>query len=183
MLACPVEDNAIFLKRNVIYKLMDLIKKKKERDKQKEKERMRHLIQEELFKKEQKPYMPSSKKLTIIAFILFVSVGLYIYFGSDTLMKDECGLMPGLECKNVFVTQSTISFEAHNFLKEQFNLTIWIDGCDGKVMHVIRPNKMAEYSFNCTTEGYVVRKKLYFTYVGYSGLAHNETGALNGKVT
>lgn len=162
---------------------MDLIARKKARDKRREQERIRKDIYKELVKKPEKAYTPSSKKLTIITFIIFVIAVPFIYLKSDMVVKESCGLMPGLECDNIIVTSDTITFDVNNYLKEQFNITLRVQGCEETVSKDIRPNKKATYTFTCAPAEEAIKKEIYMTYIGYSGLPHNKTGIIQAKVS
>ncbi|MBW2972254.1 hypothetical protein KY359_04430 [Candidatus Woesearchaeota archaeon] len=161
---------------------MDLLARKRLRDKKKEEERLRRLQAEEIFKKPEKAYVPSSKKLTIITFILFIIIIPLIYFKSELVVHDECGLMPGIECQNIQITKTGVSFEVHNFLKEELNITLQLEGCEGKTNHPIMPNQMAVFEFECITGEKAINKKVFMTYVGFSGLTHEATGFVQGTI-
>jgi len=161
---------------------MDLLIRKRIRDKKREQERLKKLQEEEIFKKPEKAYVPSSKKLTIIMFIILV-VGIpLIYFKTELVMRDECGLMPGIGCDNLAVLPDQISMDVSNYLKEDLNITIRLEGCDREATNYIKPNQGARYTFSCASSGEAVKKEIYITYVGYSGLPHDKTGYLQAKL-
>jgi hypothetical protein len=90
--------------------------------------------------------------------------------------------MPGVECTDLLITPTQISFSAHNYLKEDLNITLALEGCEGEMSQYIRPVNKAEYTFKCSNNEEMIRKQIYMTYVGYSGLPHDKTGALVGKL-
>jgi hypothetical protein len=135
-----------------------------------------------VFRKKDKVYSPSSRKLTIITFFVFLIVGAYLFFNSEMVLQDECGLMPGLECENLELKHDGISFEVHNFLKEELNITLQVTGCGDILENVIRPNEMAVYSFNCSLPENNVKRKIFMTHVGFSGLPHDKEGFVQGRI-
>jgi len=159
---------------------MDLLGRKKLREKEAQEKRLKEMVYEEVIRKN-KPYAPSSKKLTIITFILFLIAIPYMYFTSDKVVKDGCSIMPGLECKVVAIRGDYISFEITNFLKEDKNITITLEGCPETIDNVIKPNKNAVYRFECNINTDSVSKSMFTKYVGFSGLPHNTTGKIVGK--
>ncbi|MBN1543963.1 hypothetical protein JW898_00710 [Candidatus Woesearchaeota archaeon] len=161
---------------------MDLLARKRLRDRKREEERLKKLQEEEIFKKPEKAYVPSSKKLTIIMFIIFI-IGIPLaYFKSELVMSDECGIMPGIECTDLRAGSDRISFYVSNYLKEDLNITIRLEGCEEAVTNYIKPNQGAEYSFSCAMTCEKVEKKINITYVGFSGLPHDKTGYLQAKL-
>lgn len=160
---------------------MDIIARKKAREEKKEKERIEQLVREEVFRKQQTVYMPTGKKLTIILFILLAIAVPAVYLTSDVVVNKSCGIMPGLECQNLEITGTSISFEMHNFLKEQYNITATIDGC-GTLAADLRPNTKANLLFNCTPMHGIVRKDIKVRYIGFSELPHDVVGKLVAKV-
>jgi hypothetical protein len=161
---------------------MDLIARVRRRKKEKEQKKLRKMVEEEVLRKTPKVYTPTSKKLTIILFILLLVVVPYIYLNSESIIRSSCGLIPGYECKNLQLTPMKISFEVHNMLKEDHNITIRIEGCAHQENHYVRKNEMAVFSFDCAMHEKTARREIYLTYVGYSGLPHDKTGHLVGKV-
>ena len=161
---------------------MDLLGRKRLRDKEREIARLKKLQDEEIFKKPQKPYTPSYKKLAAIGAILFIALIVYMFVTNKVIINNECGLMPGIECTDLRIGADKISFTAHNYLKEDLNITLSVEGCEGEMSQYIRPVNKAEYIFNCSNSGKIIRKQIQMTYVGYSGLPHDKTGALVGKL-
>jgi hypothetical protein len=159
---------------------MDIIRRSVLRYRSRKEERKRQK-ETEIFKKPAGPYLPPFKNLAIIAAILFAIAITYMYLTSDTIIRNECAIMPGVECGNVYVTNETIIFDVSNFLKEDLNITIALEGCDEQVTHVIKPNKLAAYEFSCRTDRDRISKEIQVEYTGYSGLAHNKTGHITGK--
>ncbi len=161
---------------------MDLIARKKVRDEKKEQERLARIVREEVFRKQQTIYMPTSKKMTIITFIFLVIAIPLIYYTTDVAVKDACGLIQGIECMKLNVTRTHISFEVHNMLKDDNNITLTIDGC-GSDNDYLRPNTKATFEFECRPMAEkIARKEIKMTYVGYTGLSHDEVGQLIAKV-
>ena len=160
---------------------MDILARKKFREKKKEKELRKKLEEEEILKKPEKVYAPSSKTMTIATFFALVFVVAYFFFTSEVIIRNECALMPGLDCEVLEITQNSISLEVSNFLKEDLNITLNIEQCEGEVNNYIRPNKKALFWFNCTWTEEVIKKKISMTYVGYSGLPHDKVGHVRGK--
>lgn len=158
---------------------MNLLAKKRVRDK-KRKEEVRKAVVEELFKKPQKSYVPSKRALTIITGVIFILVIVYIVIDSEVLFTDECSLMPGIDCENLELAPNMISFELHNFLKEDYNITLSIEGCEGEVNQYIRPNTKALFEFRCPGLEKKVKKDIYMNYVGFSGLPHDKIGKVQG---
>lgn len=161
---------------------MDLLARKKLRDKKKKDEEIRKAVVEELFKKKDRAYVPSKRTLTIIAFLLFMLVIGFLIYDSKVLYKDECALKPGMECKALKLRKDMISFELHNFLKEDYNVTISVEGCEGEINKYIRPNNKALFEFECPDMEQSVDKDIYLNYMGFSGLPHDETGHVQGTV-
>ncbi len=159
---------------------MDLLAKKRIRDKKRKEEEVRKAVVEELFKKPQRSYLPSKRTLTIITAVILVLVIIYIIIDSEVLFTDECSLMPGIDCENLELGQGMISFEVHNFLKEDYNMTLSIEGCEGEVNQYIRPNTKALFEFRCPGMEKKVKKEIYMNYVGFSGLPHDKTGKVQG---
>jgi hypothetical protein len=174
--------NKMFLKLCGYWPFMDLIARKKLREKKREEARIKKLVREEVFRKPQKVYAFTSKKMTILTFFAFVIVIGYLLVHSDIVLKDECGLMPGVECNNLSLTAKKISFEVSNFLKEDLNITLSLEGCPETISKYIRPNKRALYEFNCTNTEKTIKKAVFMTHIGYSGLPHNKTGYVQGAV-
>jgi hypothetical protein len=174
--------NKIYLNRTPQYAHMDLLGRKRIRDKEREIARLKKLQEEEIFKKPQKPYTPPYKKLTIITLILAITLIVYMLITNKAIISNDCGLMPGVECTDLVITADKISFTAHNYLKEDLNITLSVEGCEGKMTQHIRPVNKADYTFNCANSERVIRKQIQMIYVGYSGLPHEKAGALVGKI-
>jgi hypothetical protein len=162
---------------------MNLLEKKRLRDKKKEQERIRKLVQSELFRKPQRAYLPSSKKLTIILFVALLIAVPYIYLSTDVMVHNQCALMTGIECNNLEIQKEKITFQVHNYLKDEYNITLKLQDCEDVQNQVLRPNREFTFSFNCAYADEIVKKEVYMTYVGYSGLAHDKTGHIIGKIT
>ncbi len=161
---------------------MDLLSRKRLRDKKREEEIIKQLAVDELFKKPEKAYVPTSKKLTIIFFVLFVIAVPYMYLKTEVVIHNECGLMPGIECGNINIEKGSVSFDVSNFLKEQFNITLQMQGCNETISQAIKPNNMATYNFSCRAMEARVSKDIFMTYVGFSGLPHTKTGHLTARI-
>jgi hypothetical protein len=161
---------------------MDLLARKKVRQRKRDDELRKTLAEEAVFRKPEKAYVPSSKKFTLVVFILLIGAIVYFYLKSEVIVTNQCGLMPGLECSNLQVADGKISFEVSNFLKEDLNITINIEGCEETATNYIKPNRKGAYEFECALGEDVVEKKIYLTYIGYSGLPHEKTGQLTAKI-
>ena len=161
---------------------MDLMARKRLREKKRKEEEMKKLLEQEVFRKKDKAYAPSSKKLTVITFFAFLIVGAYLFFNSEIVLQEECGLIPGIECRNLELKHNSIIFEVHNFMKEEMNITLQITGCEETIENVIRPNEMAAYHFNCSVPEKNVKRKIFITYVGYSELPHHKEGYVQGRI-
>ena len=161
---------------------MDIVARKREREKKKEDERLKKLAEEEIFRKPEKAYVPYSKRFTIIVFLIMVAAIVYLILKSEVIVQEQCELMPGLECGNINVADSKISLEVNNYLKEELNISMSLEGCEGTVAETIKPNNKAAYEFTCTLDKEIVKKDINFTHTGYSGLPHDKTGHLTAKV-
>ena len=159
---------------------MDLIARKKLRDRKKREEELKKAVAEEVFRDQKKSYAPSAKKMTAITFVLFVLLVIYILLNSEIVLQDQCLLFTGLECKEPKFTADTISFEAHNILKEDLNVTLRIERCEKEVNKQIRRNEKALFEFKCPELERKVKRSIFVKYVGYSGLPHDTTGKVQG---
>jgi len=139
------------------------------------------LEEEKVFKEGNKPYAPSTKKLTIILFILVIAAAIYILLDYKVVVSDECTLMPTLGCANLQVTSTQIGFDAINYMKEDINVTASVEGCNGTATNYIKPNMDARFTFDCDVKEKIPGRTITFTYTGYSGLPHDKTGYLKGK--
>ncbi|MFC1742342.1 hypothetical protein ACFL3V_07440 [Nanoarchaeota archaeon] len=160
---------------------MDLMARKKVREKKRLESIKDKLESENLLRKVEKSDNPYSRVFVVIAIFVTVVVFGYLVYNSEILVKEGCGLMPGLNCENVRITGESISFEVHNLLKEAMNVTVQIENCPHIVTNYIRPNTKEDYVFNCGTAEKAVDRELRFTYVGYSELPHDKTGKLTGR--
>jgi hypothetical protein len=161
---------------------MDLLSSVKAREKKRELERLKKLQAEEIFKKPEKAYVPSFKKLTIIFLVLLIIGVTWIMLKSEIVLQNQCGLMPGVECALTSLKSDGMTLKVSNYLKEDLNITLKMEGCEETITNYIRPNAGAEYSFKCSSTGKRAEKKIEMTYVGYSGLAHTKQGWLEGKI-
>ncbi len=161
---------------------MDLIKRKKERDKLREQNLKEEKQKQEIFKKPEKIYAPHSKKFNIIALFLFIAFITYLILNSDILMKDSCGIINGIECTDLSITPEQISFNLHNYLKEDMNITLTLEGCPETISHSMKPNTKATYTFSCSNLEKTVHKDIHIIHVGYSELPHHKIGILTGNV-
>ena len=128
---------------------MDLLSSVNARKKKRENERLKKLQAEEIFKKPEKAYTPSSKKLTIIFLVLLVLAVIWIALKSEIIIKNQCGLMPGVECSIASLRGDGMKLQVSNYLKEDLNITLRIEGCNETITNYIRPNGGAEYAFSC----------------------------------
>ncbi len=160
---------------------MDLLSRAKIRERQREMERLKKLQEEEIFKKPEKAYVPSFKRLTVVFFFLCIIAVAAIMLNSEVVARNECSLMPGVDCRLASLTQTQLTLEVSNYLKENLNITLKIEGCGEGQSNEIRPNLGAAYTFNCELNEKIVDRKIEMTYVGYSRLPHTKEGWLRGK--
>jgi len=160
---------------------MDLLARKRLRDRKRQVELEKKKAAEAVFKHPDRPYMPNSKKLTIVMFVLLALVIAYVFWTSEAVFEDGCALMAGLECKNIKVSSEGLSFDVHNMLKDKMNITLTLEDCGDPSSQVIKPNEMGTYTFKCELPDKVVRKKIAMTYIGYSGLPHDEWGSIKAR--
>ncbi|NQU78750.1 hypothetical protein HQ545_03185 [Candidatus Woesearchaeota archaeon] len=159
---------------------MDLLLRKRIREKKKEKELKRKLAEEAIFNKPEKVYIPSTKNLTIVAAIMFVGIVLYFIFTAEVMIENRCGLYPGIECKVLILESEGITIEVYNLLKEEMNITLEPEECP-VVSKLIQPNTKIQYTFKCSNED-ILKKDVKITHIGYSGLPHEKTGFIEGKI-
>ncbi len=151
-----------------------LRKKKRE-----EKEQRIHEI-DDILNKPQRSYLPSTRTLTLILVVLVILSLVYGYFNMEVIVKEDCALMPGIDCNNVVITGATISLDVSNHMKEDLNIILELEGCEGEQSHTVKPNTKEIYTFECATDGGTVRKKIYMTHVSYTGLPHTTQGFIVG---
>jgi hypothetical protein len=161
---------------------MDLMGRKRLREKERQLAIKKVLEEEKAWKEGNKPYSPSTKKLLYLLVILVLGTAAYMMWDYKVIVNNECNIMPAVECSELKVTNSGISFTIRNFLKEDLNITASVEGCNGNVTNYIRPNMDARYTFTCPIDEKNIERKIPFTYVGYSGLPHDKVGSLLGKV-
>ena len=161
---------------------MDFIARKKLRDKKREIEEKRQIEEEAVLKEQVQGYTPTTKKITVIAFFLFIFLIIYLGYNSEITLHNECKLILGLECGEPYISQTMISFEASNLLKEDLNVTMNIEGCENEVTNYIRPNSKAVFEFKCDNSEQKLNRDILITYTGYSGLPHDATGKVQGTI-
>jgi hypothetical protein len=160
---------------------MDLLGRKRLREKERQLVIKKAFEEEKVFKEGNKPYAPSTKKLTIILFILIIAATIYILLDYKVVVNDECSLMPTVGCANLQITSTQIGFDAINYMKEDINVTISVEDCAGNTTNYIKPNMGARFTFDCDVKEKIADRTISVTYTGYSGLPHSKTGYLKGK--